>query len=93
MQFSVKTMIVRTCTLAKQNKPLQSACTNTGCGDSAVYQHLDSTKHSFNNKDIIIQDRKHKDDTKGVKEAIYVSREQPSLNYRGRPTLQSGRGL
>ncbi len=41
-------------TLAK--RMYQHRRASTGCGDSAVFQHLDSTSHSFNNKDVVILD-------------------------------------
>ncbi|XP_072050180.1 leucine-rich repeat serine/threonine-protein kinase 1-like [Amphiura filiformis] len=30
---------------------------SSGCGDSAVYSHLNSTNHTFDNKDVVILDR------------------------------------
>ena len=68
-------------TLAK--RMYQHRRASTGCGDSAVFQHLDSTKHTFNNKDVIILDKEHRWYERGVKEAIYVTKEQPSLNKGG----------
>ena len=56
---------------------------STSAGDSAVYQHLDTTKHSFDNKDVLILDREHRWFERGVKEAIYVTAEQPTLNKGG----------
>ena len=55
----------------------------SGCGDSAVYSHLNSANHSFDNKDVIILDRESRWFERGVKEALYVKREQPSLNKGG----------
>ena len=68
-------------TLAKRMSQHRRA--STGCGDSAVYTHLDITKHSFDNKDVKILDRESKWYERGVKEAIYVKREEPSLNRGG----------
>ena len=44
---------------------------------------MDSTKHTFNNKDVIILDKKYRWYERGMKEAIYVTKEQPSLNKGG----------
>ena len=68
-------------TLAK--RMYQHRRASTGCGDSAVYSHLDSTNHSFDNKDVKILDRESRWFERGVKEAIYVKREEPSLNKGG----------
>ena len=74
----------------------QHRCASTsGCRDSAVYTHLNSASHSFDNKDVIIVDRESMWFERGVKKALYVKREQPSLNkgdgcvkiWRG-PTVQ-----
>ena len=56
---------------------------SSGAGDSAVFQHLHATKHSFDNKDVVILDREHRWFERGVKEAIYVNSEQPTLNKGG----------
>ena len=56
---------------------------STSCGDSAVYTHLDTTNHSFDNKDVVILDRERRWFERGVKEAIHVQKEQPSLNRGG----------
>ena len=56
---------------------------SSGCGNSAVYEHLNSTKHSFDNKDVVILDREHRWFERGVKEAIYTNSEKPSLNKGG----------
>ena len=55
----------------------------SGCGDSAVYSHLNSTNHTFDNKDVVILDRESRWFERGVKEAVYVKREEPSLNRGG----------
>jgi len=68
-------------TLAKRMSQHRRA--SSGCGDSAVYLHLDSTKHSFDNKDVSVLDKEHRWYERGVKEAIYVKKEQPSLNKGG----------
>ena len=56
---------------------------STGCGESAVYAHMNSKKHSFKNQEVNILDREGKWFERGVKEAIYVTREEPSLNRGG----------
>ncbi|XP_072048801.1 uncharacterized protein [Amphiura filiformis] len=56
---------------------------SSGCGDSAVYSHLNSTNHTFDNKDVVILDRESRWFERGVKEAVYVKREEPSLNRGG----------
>ena len=77
-------------TLGKHMYQHRRASTS-GCGDSAVYSHLNSANHSFDNKDVIILDRESRWFERGVKEALYVKCEQPSLNKGGRgrgPTVQ-----
>ena len=44
---------------------------------------MDISKHSFDNKDVKILDRESRWYERGVKEAIYVKREEPSLNRGG----------
>ena len=61
-------------TLAKHM--YQHQRTSTGCGNSFVYQHLDSSNHSFINKDVIILDREHRWYRRGVKEAIQGVKKQ-----------------
>ena len=56
---------------------------STGAGDSAVYLHQNAKDHSFVNEDVVILDREHRWYERGVKEAIYVNVEQPSLNKGG----------
>jgi hypothetical protein len=56
---------------------------SSGINDSAVYTHLNFTKHSFEDKDVLVLDKEHKWFERGVKEAIYVRREEPSLNRGG----------
>ena len=48
-----------------------------------VYTHLNSANHSFDNMDVIILDKESRWFERGVKEALYVTREQPSLNKGG----------
>ena len=55
----------------------------SGSGDSAEYTHISCTKHSFENKDVVILDKEARWFERGVKEAIYVKREEPSLNRGG----------
>ena len=56
---------------------------STSCGDSAVYTHLNNNNHSFENKDVVILDKESRWFERGVKEALYVKREEPSLNRGG----------
>ena len=56
---------------------------STGLNDSAIYSHLKTSNHSFEDKDITILDKEQRWFERGVKEAIYVRREQPSLNRGG----------
>ncbi|XP_072033211.1 uncharacterized protein [Amphiura filiformis] len=56
---------------------------STGLNDSAVYTHLKFANHSFEDKDVLVLDREHKWFERGVKEAIHVRREEPSLNRGG----------
>ena len=69
-------------TLGKRMYQHRRASTS-GCGDSAVYSHLNSANHSFDNRDVIILDRESRWFERGVKEALYVKCEQPSLNKGG----------
>ena len=56
---------------------------STSCGDSAVYTHLNNNNHSFDNEDVVILDKESRWFERGVKEALYVKREEPSLNRGG----------
>ena len=56
---------------------------SSGVNDSAVYSHLNSYKHSFEDKDVLVLDKERKWFERGVKEAIYVRREEPTLNRGG----------
>ena len=69
-------------TLAKRMYQHRRA-SSSGCGDSAVFSHLVSSNHTFDNKDVVILDRESRWFERGVKEAIYVKSEQPSLNKGG----------
>ncbi len=51
--------------------------------DSAVYLHLESSGHNFDNKDVIVVDRESRWFERGVKEAINERSERSSLNQRG----------
>ncbi|XP_071500717.1 uncharacterized protein [Diadema antillarum] len=51
--------------------------------DSAVYTHINASKHSFNTNQVIILDRESKWFERGVKEAIWERVERPTLNKRG----------
>ena len=51
--------------------------------DSAVYTHLHASGHSFDIQDVHILDRDSRWFERGVKEAIWVRHEQPSLNRSG----------
>ena len=55
----------------------------SGINDSSIYSHLNGTQHSFEDKDIVILDKEQKWFERGVKEAIYVCWEIPSLNKGG----------
>ncbi len=48
--------------------------------DSAVYLHLKESPHSFEDSNVHILDREDRWFERGVKEAIYVKVEKPSLN-------------
>ena len=56
---------------------------STGLNDSSVYTHLKAAKHTFEDKDVIVLDKEHRWYERGVKEAIYVRREEPTLNRGG----------
>ena len=56
---------------------------SSGVNDSAVYTHLKATNHTFEDKDVKVLDKEHRWFERGVKEAIYVRREEPSLNRGG----------
>ena len=56
---------------------------SSGINDSFIYAHLKASQHSFEDKDIVILDKEHKWCERGIKEAIYVIRENPSLNRGG----------
>jgi len=52
--------------------------------DSAVHLHLEEEKaHSFEDSKVHILDREDRRFERGVKEAIYVKVEKPSLNRGG----------
>ena len=51
--------------------------------DSAVYLHLKDKGHSFEDSQVRILDREEDWFKRGVKEAIYVKTEKPSLNRGG----------
>ena len=50
---------------------------------SAVYLHLKEKDHSFEDSNVRILDREDRWFERGVKEAIYVKVEKPSLNRGG----------
>ena len=50
---------------------------------SAVYSHLKEKAHSFEDSNVKILDREDRWFERGVKEAIYVKVEKPSLNRGG----------
>ena len=56
---------------------------SSGINDSAIYSHLKVSKHTFEDEDIVVLDKETKWFERGVKEAIYVRREKPSLNRGG----------
>ena len=51
--------------------------------DSAVHLHLKEKGHSFDDSNVRILDREDRWFERGVKEAIYVHLEKPSLNRGG----------
>lgn len=51
--------------------------------DSAVFTHLQHKKNSINDQEVHILDREGRWVERGVKEAIYIKVEQPSLNRGG----------
>ncbi|KAM4585669.1 uncharacterized protein V3H82_004644 [Fundulus diaphanus] len=51
--------------------------------DSAVHQHLKDKGHSFEDQNVHILDKEDRWFERGVKEAIYVKREKPTLNRGG----------
>ena len=51
--------------------------------DSAIHLHLKETGHSFEDHNVHILDREDRWFERGVKEAIFVKRETPSLNRGG----------
>ena len=55
----------------------------SGINGSSIYSYLNATQHSFEDKDIVILDKENKWFERGVKEAIYIRRETPSLNKGG----------
>ena len=56
---------------------------NSSGQDSAVYLHLKEKTHSFDDNNVQILDREDRWFERGVKEAIYVKVEKPSLNRGG----------
>ncbi len=51
--------------------------------NSAVFTHLDITGHSFKTDNVVILSREEDWFLRGVKEAIWERRENPTLNKRG----------
>ncbi len=51
--------------------------------DSAIYSHINSSGHTFENKSVKVMDRETKWFERGVREAIYERVERPTLNKRG----------
>ena len=51
--------------------------------DSAVYSHLSTSKHDFKDKDVLILDKESRWFERGVREAVYVNAENPTLNRGG----------
>nr|XP_054759677.1 uncharacterized protein LOC129265754 [Lytechinus pictus] len=51
--------------------------------DSAVYSHLNTSKHNFKDNDVLILDKEPRWFERGVREAVYVNAENPSLNKGG----------
>ena len=65
--------------------------TSVGSVPSAVYTHLSEHDHAFNNENVQILSRENRWFERGVKEAIFVHAQDPSLNKQGgtRFTLSS----
>ena len=51
--------------------------------ESAVYTHLSQSNHHFQDENVLILDKESRWFERGVKEAIYVNAENPSLNRGG----------
>ena len=56
---------------------------SSGPAESAVYTHLKASKHEVDLEDVKVLDRESRWYERGVKEAIWVRAEQPSLNRGG----------
>lgn len=61
----------------------QHSRANSSGMDSAVHLHLKEKAHSFEDSNVQILDREDRWFERGVKEAIYVKVEKPSLNRGG----------
>ena len=74
--------------IGETGQPLQSRMSqhrraSSSGNDSAVYKHLDGSGHNFDIDDVVILDREPRWFERGVKEAVWVRAEQPSLNRSG----------
>ena len=49
----------------------------SGINDSSIYSHLNTTQHSFEDKNIVILDKEHNWFERGVKEVTYLRMEIP----------------
>ena len=56
---------------------------STGGQESTVYERLHTSDHTFNTENVQIIDRENSWFERGVKEAIWVSAKNPSLNRHG----------
>jgi len=66
-----------------KNRMSQHRRASSSGNDSAVYTHLKASGHQFELEDVVILDREQRWYERGVKEAIWVRAEQPSLNRSG----------
>ncbi|XP_072177261.1 uncharacterized protein [Diadema setosum] len=58
-------------TLAKRMYQHRRA-SSSGCGDSAVYSHMNSSNHTFDNKDVVILDREARWFERGVYKRVHL---------------------
>ena len=66
-----------------ENRMSQHRRSSTSGNESAVYTHLSTNNHHFNTEDVCILDRESRWYERGVKEAIWVRADNPSLNRTG----------
>ena len=66
-----------------QNRMSQHRRASSSGNDSAVYSHLHASGHRFDTEDVCILDRESRWYDRGVKEAVWIRAEDPSLNRSG----------